>query len=247
MRAYSRIVTSIWAEARLVNAAPAFTLFALILIAPASAAGIYKCTGADGNTTYADTPCAPDAQAVRVDPSTPSQKPSPAKSPLAPWQAQINESLEKMATQCETSEYNNWHRFQNPKATPEEDIAKLKEIKQKCRANLPFPQAPPMGSASVMPHEVHAAQLSQAAAVNQAQQSSATLPPIPVAQESHSIASVPHSTSDLTSAVQGQQSKSLAMKSENANLAAQAAPAPSAPSPPTSATLTPEFLAAARA
>ena len=244
--AYSRIVTSIWAEARLVNAAPAVTLLALILIAPASAAGIYKCTGANGNTTYADTPCAPDAQAVRVDPSTPSQTPSPANSPLAPWQAQINESIEKMATQCETSEYNNWRRFQKPKATPEEDIAKLKEIKQKCRANLPFPHAPPIGSASVTPHEMRTAQFPQAAVANQTQQSSTALPPIPVVQDSHAKACVPHSTSNLTSAVQGQQTTSLAMKSENGNLAAQVAPAPNAPAPFTPTTLTPEFLAAAR-
>src|SRR6266404_464758 len=161
---------------RLSNAITAFpaaasasaALLTLILIPSASSAAIYKCTAQDGTTIYADASCGPHAQGVRVESSTPSHVPSLASSPPAPWQAQINESLERMATQCETAEYNNWHRIKNPKPSPDEEIAKLKEIKQKCRANLPLQHALPMRPVTVTPPEMNTSNSPQAAPAPQA-------------------------------------------------------------------------------
>src|SRR5579859_986105 len=73
-------------------------------------------------------PSAPDAQVVQIESPTASRAPSPASPPpLAPGQASMNETLEKIATQCETSDYNSWYHAQNPKPSPQDRIAKLKE------------------------------------------------------------------------------------------------------------------------
>jgi Domain of unknown function (DUF4124) len=39
--------------------------------ATAAVAGVYKCVGADGSTSYSDTPCAPNAESIKVQTATP--------------------------------------------------------------------------------------------------------------------------------------------------------------------------------
>jgi hypothetical protein len=122
----------------------------LLLAGPSLCVGaVYRCNAKDGSTTYSDQPCAADAQVVQAQPAPPVRAISSSSPPtLAPGQARVNETLERIAAQCEASDYNYWYGAQNPKPSPEDRIAKLKEIVQKCRATLPFQKSSSNGSAN---------------------------------------------------------------------------------------------------
>jgi Ankyrin repeats (3 copies)/Domain of unknown function (DUF4124)/Ankyrin repeat len=113
----------------------------LLALAPTTYAAVYKCTAKDGSTAYSDMPCDNKPEVVDVTPaplhSTPVTPP-----PLAPGQARVNETRERIAVQCATSDYNDWYRAQSPKPTPEEAVAKRTATAQKCRAALKLPDAP---------------------------------------------------------------------------------------------------------
>jgi hypothetical protein len=65
--------------------------------------------------------------------------------------AAINESLGRIALRCERSDYNDWYRAQNPKPTRREEIAKFKDVVQKCRAALKLRDTPTSPSTAPAP------------------------------------------------------------------------------------------------
>jgi hypothetical protein len=62
-----------------------------------------------------------------------------------------NESPGRIALRCERSDYNDWYRAQNPKPTRKEEIAKFKDIVQKCHAALKVRDTPTPASAAPAP------------------------------------------------------------------------------------------------
>jgi ankyrin repeat protein len=172
----------------------------LLLVAASSVCfgAVYRCDAKDGSTTYSDSPCATNAQVIQIEPPTPSQAPSSANSPpLAPGQAGVNETLERIAVQCETSDYNDWYRAQNPKPNPEERIAQFKEIVQKCRATLPFQKA----SSNIPVNSTLSPGIPQEPSANQAAKSSirisqiaSTVAPDAAVASATSLAAKPGST-----------------------------------------------------
>lgn len=108
-------------------------IVALLAQAPMSYAAIYTCVAKDGSTADSDLPC---------DSAAPS---------LVPGRPRVNESLGRIALRCERSDYNDWYRAQNPKPTRKEEIAKFKDIVQKCRAALKLRDTPTPPSTAPAP------------------------------------------------------------------------------------------------
>jgi ankyrin repeat protein len=146
----ARIVTCKGAGARLANTASASALLALILVSSESSAAIYRCTGPDGNTVYADTPCGSDAkpQPIVQAPPAPTVSPPPTSAPLSAETiaaAKDKSAREASASLCSTRAFNEWIKAQgHPLPDPNVRIAKLIEISNQCRRplNLPDMEAP---------------------------------------------------------------------------------------------------------
>ena len=140
--------------------------FALMLAQmPPAHAAVYKCPAKDGSATYSDMPCEQNAQAIQVTPEPLHRTPKSAPPSLAPGEAQLNEAHEQMASLCARANYDAWYHTQNPKPTPEQTNAKLREALQTCRAIVPqnsaspVPQAPaPTPNAPLTPAMIAAAQ-----------------------------------------------------------------------------------------
>jgi ankyrin repeat protein len=127
----------------------------LMSVATRVDAGVYKCSAADGTTTYSDQPCAPNAQTVQVTPaplhSAPTfgpKAPGPGQSgeraqrdaPLTPATiaaAQEKSARETRATLCASRAFNTWIRVQaRPLPDPNIRVAKMIEFSNQCRRPL---------------------------------------------------------------------------------------------------------------
>jgi len=111
-------------------------------------AAVYKCTAKDGSTAYSDQPCDTNAQAIQVTPEPLHSTPNSTTRSPAPGNAELNQAHEQMVSMCARANYDTWYHTQNPKPTPGQTDAKLREALQTCRAivpqtsGTPIPQAP---------------------------------------------------------------------------------------------------------
>ena len=113
---YTRIVTWIDAGA-LTNGAGLSSLLLLMFASQGSAATIYRCIGPDGNTVYADAPCAPDAKSQQIvtEPLTStvrSRPPTPSLTPESIAAARDKSARETNAALCSTNAFNEWIKAQ---------------------------------------------------------------------------------------------------------------------------------------
>ena len=139
--------------------------FLLLAQIPTAYAAVYKCAAKDGSTAYSDQPCEQNAQAIQVTPDPLHTTPKAATPSLAPGTNQLNQAHEQMASMCARANYDAWYHTQNPKPTPAQTSAKLREALQICRAivaqnsTTPLPQAPvPTPNAPLTPASIAAVQ-----------------------------------------------------------------------------------------
>jgi len=111
-------------------------------------AAVYKCAANDGSTTYSDQPCGQNAQAIQVTPDPLHTTPKSTTPSRAPGNNELNQAHEQMVSMCARANYDAWYHTQNPKPSPEQTSAKLREALQTCRGIVPqtlatpAPQAP---------------------------------------------------------------------------------------------------------
>jgi len=119
----------------------------LLTLAPTTYATVYKCTAKDGSTAYSDQPCETNSQAIQVTPEPLHSTPNPTAQSTAPGNGQLNQAQEQMVSLCARANYDAWYQTQNPKPTPEQTNAKLREALQTCRAIVPRNSAPQLPQA----------------------------------------------------------------------------------------------------
>jgi ankyrin repeat protein len=103
-------------------------LFVALFASSALAATVYRCTDANNQPVYSDSPCG-----AATVPATPG------------FSAAGQTRLEAFALQCATNDFNQWVRAQRPPPEPDVRMAKLVEISNLCRraVHLPDMVAPP--------------------------------------------------------------------------------------------------------
>ena len=133
------------------NSRVAHRICALLLLLtpfPTTYAAVYKCTAKDGSTAYSDQPCEQNAQAIQVTPDPLHTTPKAATPAPMPGSSELNQAHEQMVSMCAQANHDAWYHTQNPKPTPAEISAHLREALQTCRAIVPqnsvtpVPQAP---------------------------------------------------------------------------------------------------------
>src|ERR1700728_3004570 len=123
-------------------------LIILLTLAPTTYATVYKCTAKDGSTAYSDQPCDTNAQAIQVTPEPLHSTPNSTAQSTVPGNGQLNQAQKQMVSLCARANYDAWYQSQNPKPTPDQTNAKLRDALQTCRAIVPrnsapqFPQGP---------------------------------------------------------------------------------------------------------
>ena len=118
---------------------------AVVLASPANSATIYKCTGPDGNTIFADAPCGSDAKAQesvsqpRLSTGTAPSAPKPLSAEASPA-ARDKSARETSASLCGARAFNEWIKAQgHPLPDPKIRIAKMMEIRNDCRRQFDLP------------------------------------------------------------------------------------------------------------
>ena len=119
-------------------------LLILLTLAPTAYATVYKCTAKDGSSAYSDQPCDTNAQAIQVTPEPLHSTPISKAQSTAPGNGQFNQAQEQMVSLCARANYDAWYQTQNPKPTPDQTNAKLREAHQTCRAMVPRNSATPL-------------------------------------------------------------------------------------------------------
>jgi ankyrin repeat protein len=119
-------------------------LLILLTLAPTTHATVYKCTAKDGSTAYSDQPCDTNARAIQVTPEPLHSTPNPTTQSTAPGNGRLNQAQEQMVSLCARANYDAWYQTQNPKPTPDQTNAKLRESLQTCRAIVPRNSAIPL-------------------------------------------------------------------------------------------------------
>ena len=123
-------------------------IFLLLLTQiPTAYAAVYKCAAKDGSTAYSDQPCEQNAQAIQVTPDALHTTPKPTTQFAAPGAIQLNQAKEQMVSLCARANYDAWYQTQNPKPTPDQTNAKLREALQTCRAVVPQNSSTPVTQA----------------------------------------------------------------------------------------------------
>lgn len=117
-------------------------LLILLALAPATYANVYRCTAKDGSTAYSDQPCDNNARTIQVTPEPLHSTPNSTARSTAPSNGQLNQAQEQMVSLCTRANYDVWYQTQNPKPTPDQTNAKLREALQTCRAIVPRNTAP---------------------------------------------------------------------------------------------------------
>jgi hypothetical protein len=119
----------------------------LLAASPPLWGAVYQCTGPDGSTVFADSPCGADAKVIIVRPQAPMSNTAPlpgAKRPATSTvnrsksgstsdaQAALNASHDADALKCQAREYGAWYQAQNPKPSREQSDAKMSQIVESC-------------------------------------------------------------------------------------------------------------------
>jgi ankyrin repeat protein len=151
-----------------INSRVAHRICVLLLLLtpfPTAYAAVYKCTAKDGSTAYSDQPCEQNAQAIQVTPDALHTTPKAATPSPMPGSSELNQAHEQMVSMCARANHDAWYHAQNPKPTPAEISAHLREALQTCRAIVPqnsvtpVPQTPaPTPNAPLTPATFAAAQ-----------------------------------------------------------------------------------------
>ena len=131
----------------------------ILLLAPSlmrvAVADMYRCPAKDGSVTYSDMPCSPSAERIQgPKPSTPAPQPTITlrASPDADMQGKLDrqrmlvdakgrEIRQRETVSCESREYNDWIRGQNPLPDKDARLAKLSSVQDECRKIYHFTDA----------------------------------------------------------------------------------------------------------
>jgi ankyrin repeat protein len=137
-------IEALCSKARLAHRHRVGLCLLVFALAPSAHAAVYKCAAKDGSTTYSDQPCDQNAQVIQVTPEPLHTTPNSKTQSSAPSNGQLNQAHEQMVSLCARGNYDAWYRTQNPKPTPDQTNAKLREALQTCRAIVPQNPATPV-------------------------------------------------------------------------------------------------------